>query len=138
MKNVQIQRIFWSVFSCIWTEFGDLRSNIQSEYRKIWTRKTSLLDIYFPISRSVYEGHEDHLCFNNETKGTDCPFRQGYSTNIITTKYMGYYHSEWQLRMANWDKVNIRISSIHKELINSATDKKTPEPFLSKRNFKVK
>ena len=105
---------------------------------KYGPEKPPYLDIYFPISRSVYEGHEDHLCFNNEAKGTDCPFRQGYSTNIIITKYMGYYHSEWQLRMANWDKVNIRISSIHKELINSATDKKTPEPFLSKRNFKVK
>ena len=138
MKNVQIQRFFWSVFSCIWTEFGDLRRIFSPNTGKYGPEKPPYLDTYFPISRSVYEGHEGHLYFNNETKGTDCPFRQGYSTNIITTKYMGYYHSEWQLRMANWDKVITRISSIHKELVHSATDKKTPEPFLSKRNFKVK
>ena len=28
VKSVQIRRFFWSVFSCIWTEFGDLRSNV--------------------------------------------------------------------------------------------------------------
>ena len=27
MKSVQIRSFFWSVFSCIQTEYGDLRSN---------------------------------------------------------------------------------------------------------------
>ena len=40
VKNVQIQSYFWSVFSYIWTEYGDLLS-IQSEYRKIRTRNNS-------------------------------------------------------------------------------------------------
>ena len=40
VKNVQIQRFFWSVFSCIRTQYGDvLRRYIQSEYRKIKTIK---------------------------------------------------------------------------------------------------
>ena len=26
MKSVQIRSYFWSAFSCIWTEYGDLRS----------------------------------------------------------------------------------------------------------------
>ena len=43
-KIVQIRRFFWSVFSCIRTEYGDLRSKspcFQSEYREIHTRKNS-------------------------------------------------------------------------------------------------
>ena len=48
VKSVQIGSIFWSVFSCTWTEYRDLRSksntvfSIQSEYRKIRTRKNSI------------------------------------------------------------------------------------------------
>ena len=26
MKSVQIRKFFWSVFSCVWTEYRDLRS----------------------------------------------------------------------------------------------------------------
>ena len=39
---------FWSVFSCIWTEDGDLlrKSRIQCEYRKIRTRITPYLDTF--------------------------------------------------------------------------------------------
>ena len=45
VKSVQIRSYFWSVFSCIWTEYGDLQSNlrIQSKYRKIRTRNNSVL-----------------------------------------------------------------------------------------------
>ena len=41
VKSVQIRSIFWSVFSCIRTEYGDLRrfTVFQSKYRKIRTRK---------------------------------------------------------------------------------------------------
>ena len=40
MKSVQIRSYLWSVFSCIWTEYGELlrKSRIQSEYKKIRTR----------------------------------------------------------------------------------------------------
>ena len=43
VKTVQMRIFFWSVFFCIRTEYGDFSVNlhIQSEYRKIWTRKNS-------------------------------------------------------------------------------------------------
>ena len=41
--NTEIYRSFcWSAFSCIRSEYGDLRIHVQSEYRKIWTRKNSV------------------------------------------------------------------------------------------------
>ena len=40
MKSAQIRSYFWSVFSCIRTEYRDL--HIQSEYRKIRTRNNSV------------------------------------------------------------------------------------------------
>ena len=52
MKSVQIRNYFWSVFSCIRTEYGDLVNlRIQSECRKIQTRNNSIFG-YF--SRSVW------------------------------------------------------------------------------------
>ena len=64
MKVVQIRSYFWFVFSCIRTEYGDLRSvfscirteysvnfHIQSEYRKIRTRNNS---VFKHFSRSGY------------------------------------------------------------------------------------
>ena len=49
VKSVQIRSYFWSVFSCIWIEYVNLR--IQSEYRKIWTRNNC---VFGHFSRSVY------------------------------------------------------------------------------------
>ena len=40
VKSVQIRSFFWSLFSCIRTEYEDLL-RIQSKYRKIRTRKNS-------------------------------------------------------------------------------------------------
>ena len=43
VKSVQIRIYFWSVFSCIWTEYGEIWSlRIQSEYRKTRTRNNSV------------------------------------------------------------------------------------------------
>ena len=43
VKSVQVQSYFWSVFSCIQTEYVDsLRLRIQSQYRKIRTRINSV------------------------------------------------------------------------------------------------
>ena len=44
MKSVQIRSYFWFMFSCIWSEYGDLRASlhIQSEYRKVRTRNNSV------------------------------------------------------------------------------------------------
>ena len=48
MKSVQIRSFFWSVFSCIRTEYGDIRSS-QYEYRKIRIRKNSVFGHYFSV-----------------------------------------------------------------------------------------
>ena len=53
VKSVQIRSYFWSVFSCIRTEYGNLLHNlrIQSEYKKIRTRNNS---VFGHISRCVW------------------------------------------------------------------------------------
>ena len=51
VKSAQIRSFFWSVFSSIRTKYGDLRRFIQSEYRKIRTRKTS---VFGHFSRSDF------------------------------------------------------------------------------------
>ena len=38
-----MQSYFWSVFTFIWTEYGEIRSISPSEYRKIRTRKNSVI-----------------------------------------------------------------------------------------------
>ena len=52
VKRVEMQNFFWSVFSRIWTEYGDLRSKlrIQSKCGKIRTRKTSYLDSFHVVA----------------------------------------------------------------------------------------
>ena len=54
MKNFQIRSFFWSVFSCIGlnTEIQVVNLLIQSEYRKIETRKKS---VFGQFSRSEYK-----------------------------------------------------------------------------------
>ena len=47
VTSVQIRSYFWSLFSCIRTEYGDLG---RSEYRKIRTRNNS---VFGHFSRSV-------------------------------------------------------------------------------------
>ena len=71
-KSVQIRSYFWSVFSCIRTEYGDLRCKspyssriqeiygvnlrIQPEYRKIWTRNiTPYLDTLHAVKHVYYD-----------------------------------------------------------------------------------
>ena len=57
VKSVQIQSYFWSVFSCIQTEYVDsLRLRIQSEYRKIRTRNNS---VFGHFSRSEQSSLQD-------------------------------------------------------------------------------
>ena len=56
VKSIQIRSFFWSVISCIQTEYGDLLHKFlnQSEYRKIWIRKDSVFghfaQCYFQFS----------------------------------------------------------------------------------------
>ena len=70
VKIVQTRNYFWSAFSCIWTEHGDLQKcpntelflnysvnlRIQSEYRKIRTRNNSVFG-HFSCS-----GWNENLC----------------------------------------------------------------------------
>ena len=42
IKSVQIRSFFWTVFSRIRTEYGEILLHIQSEYGKIRTRKNSV------------------------------------------------------------------------------------------------
>ena len=53
VKSVQIRSYSWSVFSCIRTAYGGLPLNlrIQSKYRKIWTRNSS---VFGGFSSSVH------------------------------------------------------------------------------------
>ena len=55
VKSVQIRSYFWSLFSCIRTEYSVIRYSvslrIQSEYRKIRTRNNS---VFGQFSRSEY------------------------------------------------------------------------------------
>ena len=50
VKSVQMRSFFWSVFSCIRTEYGNIR--VQFKYRKIRTRNNS---VFGHFSRSGIE-----------------------------------------------------------------------------------
>ena len=66
MKSIQIRSYFWSVFSCIRIEYGDLRGNlrIQSEYRKIRTRNNSVFGHFScSVRRKLISLHGNELVF---------------------------------------------------------------------------
>ena len=56
VKSVQTRSYFWSIFSCIGTEYRKIRTRktpnlrIRSEYRKMWTRNNS---VFGHFSRSM-------------------------------------------------------------------------------------
>ena len=54
VKSVRIRSFFWSVFSRIRTEYGDLRVHlrIQSECGKIRTRKSPNTDTFYAVFRT--------------------------------------------------------------------------------------
>ena len=62
VKSVQIRRFFWSVSSRIRIEYGDLNTDIyevnlriQSEYRKIQTRKNSVFGLPYPANNYFFK-----------------------------------------------------------------------------------
>ena len=62
VKSVQIRRFFWSVSSSIRIEYGDLNTDIhevnlriQSEYRKIQTRKNSVFGLPYPANNYFFK-----------------------------------------------------------------------------------
>ena len=64
VKSVQIQRFFWSVFSCIWVEYGGLRSispysvqiqeNTDKKNLHVWTLFTQCVDKVLSIVAHEY------------------------------------------------------------------------------------
>ena len=59
--------------------------------------------------------------FNRETKGTSGPFRHGFSTSITTmNNWVKNIHIHAMLRMTMRDKLNVKVSSTHKEVTDSA------------------
>ena len=58
VKSIQIQSFFWSVISCIWTEYGIYGVNlcIQYEYRKIRTRKISVFGHFSQSENNILKG----------------------------------------------------------------------------------
>ena len=55
-EKCSYSEFFWSVFSRIWTEHGEMLLTlcIQSEYKKIWTRKTPSTDTFHAVISNVY------------------------------------------------------------------------------------
>lgn len=58
--------------------------------------------------------------FNRETKVSTGPFRLGFSTDLCkTNKWVKNIHIHAKLRMALREKVNLKVSSTHKEITDS-------------------
>ena len=69
VKSVQIRSFFWSVFSCIWTEYGSLEyehrisqysvqmgENTGQKKLRIWTLFTQCFFIYQPfLSKNIFQ-----------------------------------------------------------------------------------
>ena len=68
VKSVQIRRFFWSVFSCIWAEYGSLRSispysmqeNADQKNLRVWTLFTQYVDKV--LCRVAHEYIESIFC----------------------------------------------------------------------------
>ena len=58
VKSVQIQSYFWSVFSCIRTEYGDLRST-----GKYGPEITPYLDTFYAVKSLIEFKKFDNLAF---------------------------------------------------------------------------
>ena len=74
VKSVKIRSYFWSIFSCIWTEYGDLQSN-----RKYGPEITPHLETFHAVDVDIFI---DFLHLKNNSKWQDsvCWHR---STNVF-------------------------------------------------------
>ena len=71
VKSVQIRIYFWSVFLCIWSEYGEIISpRIQSEYIKIRTRNNFVFRHFSP-SKGVHLTLRTHI-FSIKLKSGAC------------------------------------------------------------------
>ena len=84
VKSIQIRSYFWPVFSCIWTEYGDLlrlRRFIQSEYRKIRTRNNSVF------------GHFSHSIRDLDLEILRLQIRGGRQISVL--RELTNFYSSW-------------------------------------------
>ena len=75
VKSVQIQSFFWSVFSHIRTEYGEI---LQSKCGKIQTRKNSIFG-HFSRSNCLTEEHSEHT----QTSEIDLFVKKSYQLNTV-------------------------------------------------------
>ena len=103
VKSVWKRSYFWSVFSYIWTEYGDSRNNlrIQSEYRKIRTGNNSVFG-HFSRSRTL------HLYMIKIRHGYQIHRLQNYLKIVYVDKKLALrktLHKKWNFPL--------RISSVN-------------------------
>ena len=102
-ESVQIRSFLWSLFSCISTEYGDLRS-IQSEYKKMRSRKNSLFGHFL---RSVNMQKSNSCKYIVKEKKwfvffdglRDCPylFQKQSAVTFWSGKCLSLYFPKWNL-----------------------------------------
>ena len=63
MKSIQIRSFFWSVFSCIWIEYGDLLeiSAFSPNTVKHGPEKTPHLDTFHAMSKQAFQQYIGHI-----------------------------------------------------------------------------
>ena len=80
--------LFWSVFSCIWTEYGEMRS-IQSECGKIQTRITPNTEIFtqcwLVICFVEYDLYQRHFSCLNPALLKKC-FKKDFCSRFLSTR----------------------------------------------------
>ena len=108
MKSVQIRSFFWSVLSCIRTEYGDLLR----KYRKIRTRKNSVFEHFLrndiTLSNLADYGTElwfCAMCFECCSRTLDLLLSQQATEGI-------YLVSNW-LDPVLVPKIHVQLLSIH-------------------------
>ena len=110
VKSVQIRSDFWPAFSCIRTEYVNLR--VRSEYRKIQTRKTLYLDTFHAVISSVY--------MTSSEKWKTSYFAQRESVRIIRAKIwpkQNFWKSFGNFTTGNFHTLLIRTTQQIQRLI---------------------
>ena len=80
LKSVLIRIYFWSLFSCIWPEYGEIWSlHIQSKYSKMRTRNNSVFG-HFSHSEGVHLTLPPHI-FSVKLKSGACYISGGRFQN---------------------------------------------------------
>ena len=113
VKCVQIRSFFWSVFSRIRTEYGEIVSlRIQSEYRKKRTRKYSIFG-YFSRSGNFYQKYWwQQFCSSNfpsrqNAQDTTSNYSHYYATATAPNHLRRIFLSNLQNLAINYNKLHV-------------------------------